>query len=133
MNEQAVLTLPRASDQIVAAHPAPPRTPTMPDTSPPQTAYGELESRFKRLNLVRQSAGVLQWDLETLMPPGGAAARTEQLAALKVIAHQLLTDRALGDLIKKAEGQRDLDEWQKANLREMTREWRHATCLPEAL
>src|SRR3954466_14585207 len=112
MNEQAVLTLPRASDQIVAAHPAPPRSPTMPDTSPPQSAYAELESRFKRLNLVRQSAGMLQWDLETLMPPGGAATRTEQLAALRVIAHQMLTDRAIGDLIARAEGQQgELNDW----------------------
>ncbi len=39
-------------------------------------AYTELAARFKRINLVRESAGMLQWDLEALMPPGGAAART---------------------------------------------------------
>lgn len=97
------------------------------------TAYAELETRFKRLNLVRQSAGVLQWDMEALMPSGGAETRTEQLAALRVIAHQLLTDKVLGDLFAGAEVQGGLDNWQEANLRQMKREWRHATCLPEKL
>src|SRR5437667_5040786 len=97
------------------------------------TAYAELETRFKRLNLVRQSAGVLQWDMEALMPSGGAETRTEQLAALRVIVHQMLTDKALGELFASAESQADLDRWQTANLRDMKREWRHATCLPDRL
>ncbi len=97
------------------------------------TAYTDLETRFKRLNLVREAAGVLQWDLEALMPSGGAATRTEQLATLRVIAHQQLTDPAVGDLLARAEAEGGLDAWQAANLRKMKHEWRHATCLPEDL
>ncbi|HEX9465805.1 MAG TPA: carboxypeptidase M32 [Alphaproteobacteria bacterium] len=97
------------------------------------TAYAELEIRFKRLNLVREAAGVLQWDMETLMPTGGAAARTEQLATLRVLAHQMLTDPALGDLLANAEREPGLTPWQTANLNEMKHEWRHATCLPADL
>ena len=54
------------------------------------TAYQELETRFRRINALREAAGVLQWDMSTVMPEGGAAARTEQLAALEVTSHELL-------------------------------------------
>lgn len=97
------------------------------------TAYAELEFRFKRINLVHEALGVLQWDKEALMPSGGAAARTGQMATLQVIAHQMMIEPAMGDLIARAEGQHDLDSWQKANLHRMKRNWRQATCLPTDL
>ncbi|MBV8536041.1 MAG: carboxypeptidase M32 [Alphaproteobacteria bacterium] len=97
-------------------------------------AYPALETRFKRISLVREASGVLEWDRDALMPPGGSAARTEQLATLQVLAHQMITDPAIGDLIGRAEQERNgLDLWQKANLKRMGRQWRHATCLPEEL
>src|SRR5258708_6340397 len=71
--------------------------------------------------------------METLMPTGGAAARAEQLATLRVLAHQMLTDPALGDLLANAEREPGLTPWQTANLNEMKHEWRHATCLPADL
>ena len=39
------------------------------------SAYRGLESRFARLNALSEAAGVLHWDMSTMMPPGGAAAR----------------------------------------------------------
>jgi carboxypeptidase Taq len=97
------------------------------------SAYAELETRYKRMNVLSGASGVLHWDLQTFMPPGGAAARTEQIAMLRVMAHQMQTDAALGDLFARAEGDAGLDDWQAANLREMKRLWRHATCLPDRL
>ncbi len=47
-------------------------------------AYALLETRFRRLNALREAAGMLHWDMSTMMPHGGAEARTEQLAALEV-------------------------------------------------
>jgi carboxypeptidase Taq len=96
-------------------------------------AYTQLEARFRRLNVIRESEGMLQWDLETLMPEGGAEARTEQLATLSVLAHELLTDPRVGELLEQAAVPNGLDAWQKANLRNMTREWRHASVLPASL
>ncbi len=96
-------------------------------------AYAELETRFKRINLLRQSAGMLQWDLETLMPPGGAGARSEQLATLSVLAHELLTEPRVGELLETAAQPNGLDPWQRANVKGMQREWRHAACLPAEL
>ena len=39
------------------------------------SAYRGLESRFARLNALNEATGVLHWDMSTMMPSGGAAAR----------------------------------------------------------
>ena len=68
-----------------------------------------------------------------MMPEGGASARGEQAAALAVVCHELLTDPALPDLLAGAEADNTLDDWQRANLREMRRHWLHATAVPADL
>ena len=50
------------------------------------TAYRELEQRFRRLGAIEQAISVLHWDTAAIMPAGGAAARAEQLATLRLIA-----------------------------------------------
>ena len=93
-------------------------------------AYAELEKRFRRIHLLGDAVGVLQWDMAAMMPDGGAAVRGEQLATLKLVVHEAMTDPALGDLIAAADGETGLDVWQRANHREMRRAWLHATALP---
>jgi carboxypeptidase Taq len=95
--------------------------------------YRALEARFHRLGALQEATGMLHWDSSTVMPEGGAAARAEQLAAMKLVCHQILTDAALPDLFAGAEGENDLDDWQRANLHEMRRDWRHATAVPADL
>lgn len=95
-------------------------------------SYLELERRFERMYLLRDAAAVLEWDASTFMPDGGAQARADQMATLRVIRHELLTAPDLGDLLASAEAG-DLDEWQHANVREMRREWIHATAVPSRL
>ncbi|GAB5468530.1 MAG: carboxypeptidase M32 [Rhodospirillales bacterium] len=93
-------------------------------------AYDWLESRFDRLGALGEAASQLHWDLSVMMPSGGAAARAEQLSALSVTTHELLIDPGVGDGLTAAEAEAaDLDAWQRANLREMRRSWRHATAL----
>ena len=93
-------------------------------------SYLQLEQRFRRLYALRGAERVLDWDGATLMPQGGAEARSEQLAALGVLGHELLTDSLTGDLLDAAEAELNGGEaWRRANLREMRREWRHATAL----
>src|SRR5258708_2426730 len=100
--------------------------------SPAMTsAYPELEARFRRLGTVEEAVAMLHWDAAAMMPPGGAAARAEQLATLRGIAHQLLTAPDIGDLFAAAEAEdNSLDAWQRANLRHMRRRWRHADARP---
>ncbi|RJF87034.1 carboxypeptidase M32 [Oleomonas cavernae] len=95
-------------------------------------AYAHLEDRFRRIANVQGALAVLHWDSAAVMPPGGAAARGEQIATLSVIAHDLLTAGDMADLLAAA-GSVPLDPWQQANLHEMSRVWRHATAVPQAL
>ncbi len=81
-----------------------------------------------------EAAGLLHWDASVMMPSGGAAARGEQLAALDLTCHELISDPALADLLTAAEdAAADLDYWARANLREIRRRWRHETALEPAL
>ncbi len=94
------------------------------------TAYEGLETRFRRLAILGDAIGVLHWDASVIMPPGGAETRGEQMATLRVIHHELMTDPALADLLDAAESEAaGLDPWQAANLREMRRQWIHANAL----
>jgi carboxypeptidase Taq len=94
------------------------------------TAYTELEARFRRLGAVEETTAMLHWDAAAMMPAGGAAARAEQLATLRSIAHQLLTAPEIADRLAAAEADADgLGAWQRANLREMRRRWRHAAAV----
>ncbi|HEY3909215.1 MAG TPA: carboxypeptidase M32 [Stellaceae bacterium] len=98
------------------------------------TAYQHLEARFRRLGALEEALGVLNWDGATMMPPGGAATRAEQLAVLARLAHEQLIAAEIGDLLAEAEGESgSLDAWQRANLREMARRRSHATAMPGSL
>ena len=94
-----------------------------------QRAYRELERRFAALSHLHGALAVLHWDSATMMPPGGAAARSEQIATLAEIAHRQLTDPALADLLAAAADSAPADPWQRANLGEMHRRRRHAAAL----
>jgi carboxypeptidase Taq len=95
------------------------------------TAYQQLEERFRRIGAVEQAISMLHWDAAAMMPQGGASARAEQLATLRLIAHQHLTASEIASLLAEAEAQsEDLDLWQLANLREMRRRWLHAATVP---
>jgi carboxypeptidase Taq len=98
------------------------------------TAYQLLEARFRRIGALDEAIAVLHWDAAAMMPAGGAAARAEQLASLRLTAHEHLTASAVGDLLSEAETERDgLDPWQCANLREMQRRRVHAAAVPGGL
>jgi carboxypeptidase Taq len=95
------------------------------------TAYAQLETRLRRVATLEEAIAMLHWDAAAMMPAGGADARAEQLATLRLLAHEQLTAPELGDLLSAAENEvGSLGEWQRANLREMRRRWRHATAVP---
>jgi carboxypeptidase Taq len=98
------------------------------------SAYRQLETRFRRIGALEEAISVLHWDTAAIMPAGGAAARAEQLATLRLLAHEHLTAPELADLLSAAELESDrLDAWQRANLREISRRRMHAVALPGAL
>ena len=98
------------------------------------TAYEDLAARFHRIGVIEDALGILHWDQATLMPEGSAPARAEQIATLSVLRHELLTQPEIGGLIDAGDGGgEDEDGWQHANLREMRRNYLHATAVPADL
>lgn len=98
-----------------------------------RTAYQELEDRFACHAKLRDAIEVLHWDMATMMPDGGAEARAGQLGVLKGLAHEMLTDPALGDYFDAAAEDRTLDSWQQANLREMRHAWLRTNAVDKRL
>ncbi len=95
-------------------------------------AYQQLCQRFRRLSRFDHLSAIAGWDMQTMMPSGGSQARGEALAELSLLRHQLLTDNAVGELLKTAE-QQHLTPDERASLNEMNRQWHQASVLPAAL
>lgn len=61
--------------------------------------FQELKNRLRVINDLQAATEMLYWDQMTYMPPGGAAARARQIATLRRLAHEKLTDQAVGRLL----------------------------------
>ena len=99
-----------------------------------QTPYEQLEQEFRRLHAFRGALSLLRWDAAVMMPRGSADVRGEQLAALETEHHALLTTPRVARLLERAEaGASQLEDWPRANLREMRRQRDHAIATPPSL
>ncbi len=97
-------------------------------------AYDRLAGRFARIATIQEASAMLGWDAAAMMPPGGAAARGDQLAVLAGIAHGLLIEPAVGDDLALAEAAGpDPEPWRAANLRLMRHAYTRAIALPPDL
>jgi len=94
--------------------------------------YQTLMDQFKRLARIDHARTFLQWDHMVMMPPGGNQSRSEAIAELIALRHELLTSPELGELIEQAAGEVK-DSVQQRSLTEMERMYRRAICLPAGL
>ena len=94
----------------------------------PRDAYDRVAARFARIATLGEAGAVLGWDAAAMMPPGGGAARGEQLAVIAGLAHGLLTASEVADELAEADGADD--PWRTANLALMRHEHARATALP---
>ena len=98
------------------------------------SAYSQLESLFRRLGAIGEATSILHWDASTMMPAGSSDARGEQLAALNALQHEMIASQQTAELIAaSADEASSLDDWQAANLREIRRNWAHATAIDSTL
>jgi len=99
-----------------------------------QSVYDELVAKYREYTVLRTIAELLHWDMQTIMPPKGATRRSDQLALVSGMAHSHLTAPRIGELLADLEAhEQDLGSEQRANLREMTRDYRRATKIPQKL
>jgi carboxypeptidase Taq len=105
-----------------------------PETSfmPSTPAYDTLTRTYTRLHRLGHLQSLAGWDQAANMPPKGNAARAAALSEMAALMHRLRTDAGLADAIARAE-QEPLSDMQRANLREILRDWRRANALPESL
>jgi carboxypeptidase Taq len=99
-------------------------------------ALEELKQRLHEINDLSSANALLNWDQSTYMPPGGAAARGRQQATLARIAHEKLTDAAVGRLLDRLTGLEaslPYDSDEASLIRVARREYERATRVPSAL
>ena len=94
------------------------------------SAYEELLTRLKDIDLIRQIGSLLSWDQEVLMPPKAAPLRAEQLAWISKTAHERLTDARIGEILDEIESNDDMDAITSANIRLAREAFDRATKLP---
>jgi carboxypeptidase Taq len=94
--------------------------------------YDHLAAVHRRAYRLSHLQSIASWDQAAWMPPGGNEARGAALAELAALLHRMRTDPDLKQHLDGA-GAEALDADQRANLREMQREWLSATALPDEL
>jgi carboxypeptidase Taq len=95
-------------------------------------AYDQLADTYARLHRLGHLQAMAGWDQAANMPAKGNEARAAALAEMAALMHRLRTDGALADQLARAHDE-PLDDYQRANLREIHRDWRSANALPESL
>jgi carboxypeptidase Taq len=95
-------------------------------------AYDDLAATYTQLHHFGHLLAIAGWDQAANMPPKGNDARAAAMAELGGLVHRLSTEPKLKDDIARA-GQEPLSDLQRANLREIERDWRANNALPETL
>ncbi len=98
--------------------------------------YRQLLEKTKDAMVLSTAEGVINWDMETMMPPKGVQQRSEQLALLSRIHHKLATDSEIGRLLSEVQTNPEysgMGQAEKRNLYLINKSYREQTALPEKL
>jgi len=96
------------------------------------SAYVKLKEIFRDASLSSDIAGILHWDMSTMMPANSRNQRAEQLAYLSKLSHDTVSSNEVRDLIFEAKKE-DLNKNDLRNLREIEREHKLAYSVPSDL
>ena len=100
------------------------------------SAYTALLSKTKDVFILSTAEGIINWDMETMMPPKGVQQRSEQLGLLSRLHHKLGTDHEIGQLlvaIKNSPQYPNLGQIEKRNIYLIDKNYKEQTALPEKL
>ncbi len=96
-------------------------------------AVARLRAHLAPILDLGAAAGVLSWDQQTHMPPGGGRARAEHLSTLRRLIHEMFTAAQTRALLEAAEaeaGSLDPDSDEAALVRMTRRDYDRSTKLP---
>ncbi len=96
-------------------------------------AYNRLMDIYRESRLVDTTQFIMQWDMETYMPPRGIDLRSEQISYLSRLVHSILTRPEIPTLLEEAEREIGSDEVARRNLYLMRREYYERTAVPVEL
>lgn len=100
------------------------------------SVYKELLLKTKDLTILGTAEGIINWDMETKMPPGALEQRSLQLELLSRVHHKLATDPEIGKLLNAIQTSPDYNgfgELEKRNVYLINKGYREQVVLPEKL
>jgi carboxypeptidase Taq len=95
--------------------------------------YRNLEQHFRRISHFEELAAIVSWDEAVNMPPQAGPRRADALASLTRLVHDLTCDPQVNEWVIGAQEESDLDDWQRANVAEISKRHTRATALPADL
>ena len=96
-------------------------------------SYQKLQEKYQEIGDLEHALAILGWDEAVMMSSGGGMIRANSLATLSAHVHRLKSDPDNEALLGEATGDNSLNEWQRANLDQMQRDWVIARAVPEDL
>jgi carboxypeptidase Taq len=100
------------------------------------SSYKKLMDKAKDIAIFQSTEALVNWDMETKMPPKAIKLRSQQLALLSRIGHKMSTDPEIGAVLEEIVRHREYDnlnDIQKRNVHLMKKQYDEQTKLPEEL
>lgn len=95
-----------------------------------QSALERLKARLYDINALHAATALMDWDQQTLMPPGGSEARAEHLGILGRMAHEMFVADETATLLERAQPDSEDDQ---ALVRVVARQLALSTKIPTKL
>lgn len=99
----------------------------------PDPLVREILDRYKQVWSLGYAIALLEWDMETNMPPEAIEERGAANSQLAVLQHRLLLSPELKQLVERASGREGLTDQERGVLRVLSREIERAEKIPEKL
>ena len=96
--------------------------------------YTKLKDKMQKISHISNAIKILHWDHATYMSLNSASSRAEDVAALSGMAHSILISNETKDLIDSSKHNlENMSEWDRGNLREIEKNYNHASAISEDL
>lgn len=98
--------------------------------------YKKLMEKTRDITVLQSAGRIIEWDMETKMPPKGIELRSQQFALLSRVEHKMITDPQIGKLLRsltRPAQYKKLDDLQKRNMYLIKKRYEEQTKLPVEL